>query len=300
MKRKAAILLGLILALTMALPAMAADLPELSPDVCVVDQSGVLSQETENLVEQANQALSPSGAQIGVVTVDFTGNSTTEEYAYEVFNAWGIGDSSKNNGVLLLLVIDGEDYWCMPGSGLNAALPTSTISTILSKKCEPGFAKGDYDDAVSQTVEAIAEELSYYYDLDGSTQQNSGDAGYYYEPWYSRWGQAIVWLVVILIVVIVLLAVLPGGRGPRSGGGGGGGFASGFLWGSMLSRPRRRYYAPPPPRRRPPPPPGGFGGFGGPRSGGFGGGRSFGGGAGRGGFGGMGGGRSFGGGAGRR
>ena len=141
MKRKAAILLGLILALTMALPAMAADLPELSPDVCVVDQSGVLSQETENLVEQANQALSPSGAQIGVVTVDFTGNSTTEEYAYEVFNAWGIGDSSKNNGVLLLLVIEGEDYWCMPGSGLNAALPTSTVSTILSKECGPGFAK---------------------------------------------------------------------------------------------------------------------------------------------------------------
>lgn len=304
MKRKAAFFLGLVLALTMALPALAADLPDLPKNQCVVDQADVLSQDTENQVEQANQSLSASGAQIGVVTVDFTGNATTEEYAYEVFNAWGIGDSSQNNGVLLLLVIEGDDYWCMPGSGLNAILPTSTLSTILSDYCEPGFAEKDYDQAVTETVSALARELSDAYGLDGS-QTSQTQTQPQPEPGFlaGGFGQVFLWLVVILVIVIIILALMPGGRGrgPRSGGGGGG-FFSGFLWGSMLGSRPRRYYAPPPPRRRPPPPP--RGGFGGPRGGGFGGGfgggRSFGGGAGRGGFGGMGGGRSFGGGAGRR
>lgn len=300
MKKTATFFLGLALALTMALPALAADLPDLPSDQCVVDQAGVLSQDTEDLVEEANQSLSASGAQIGVLTVDFTGNATTEEYAYDAFNTWGIGDSSKNNGVLLLLVIEGDDYWCMPGSGLNAILPTSTLSTILSDYCEPGFAQKDYDQAVTQTVSALTRELSDAYGLDGQTQsqvQTAPDPG----PAAGGFGQMFLWLVVILVIVIIVLALLPGGRGggPRSGGGGGGGgFLSGFFWGSVLGGRPRRYYAPPPPRRRPPPPPGGFGGFGGGRS--FGGGFGRGGGFGGGGFGGMGGGGSFGGGAGRR
>ena len=43
-----------------------------------------------------------SGAQIGVLTVDYTGNYSTEDYATQAFNAWGIGSASENNGVLIL------------------------------------------------------------------------------------------------------------------------------------------------------------------------------------------------------
>ncbi len=47
-----------------------------------------------------------NGAQIGVLTVEYTGNYSTEDYATQAFNAWGIGSSSNNNGVLILLVME--------------------------------------------------------------------------------------------------------------------------------------------------------------------------------------------------
>ena len=35
-----------------------------------------------------------SGAQIGVYTTDYVGNNTMEGYAYEVFQAWGLGSAA--------------------------------------------------------------------------------------------------------------------------------------------------------------------------------------------------------------
>ena len=58
------------------------------------------------------------------MTVDFIGESNIEEYARTLFNKWGIGDKDKNNGVLLLMVIGAENYWCQQGSGLESQLPT--------------------------------------------------------------------------------------------------------------------------------------------------------------------------------
>lgn len=308
MKRYFALFVSLLLAFAMAAAAFAVNLPSLPKDKCVVDDANVLTDAVEQAVADANNALLPSGAQIAVLTVYYTGSATTEEYAYEAFNKWGIGDSGKNNGVLLLLVINGDDYWCLPGSGLNSALPVSSISTILEEYCEPDFADKDYNEAVLKTVIALTAQLADAYNIDlnaGSAagtkpqQSSSGDG--------SGFMTLLVVVVIIAIILMVLMARPRGPRGPRPpyGGGGGGNFWTGYALGSMAGR-RRRYYAPPPSRRPPSPPRGGFGGYGGPRGGmggfggprggmggGFGGGRS-------GGFGGMGGGRSFGGGAGRR
>ena len=51
-----------------------------------------------------------AGRSIGVLTVDYTGNLTTEDYALQAFNTWGIGSSSENNGVLILLVMESQEY----------------------------------------------------------------------------------------------------------------------------------------------------------------------------------------------
>ena len=52
---------------------------------CVVDAAGVLSDSTTSELETLNAQLSSScdGAQIVVLTVDYTGSATTEDYATE-------------------------------------------------------------------------------------------------------------------------------------------------------------------------------------------------------------------------
>lgn len=265
-------------------PALAA--PELDPNTAVNDYAEILSAQTEEYVESISVALQDTcGAQIGVYTTEYIGNSTMEGYAYDVLNAWGLGSADKDNGVLLLLVPGEDDYYVTRGAGLETQLTISTLGTILDEELEPNWVTGDYDTGTQQTVRAIAEKLCSVYGIPTSTLDNAAQA-----PVQQSSSGGISPVAVVLILGAVLLAVFvivslnsprgpgPGPRPPRSGGGG---MGNALFWYGLgrASRPRRPRYPPPPPPGFGPGP-GGFGGprpprgggFGGPRPGGFGGG----------------------------
>ena len=102
---KSAIIIALIFVLAFALGcAKAENIPLSDEGAYALDKSGVLSSETENHIARYNQYLAEScGAQICVVTIptmDYVGYDDIENYAYDLFNAWGIGDKDEENGVL--------------------------------------------------------------------------------------------------------------------------------------------------------------------------------------------------------
>lgn len=81
-RRIAALLLVVTVGITALAPAASASsiqLPSLPKDQCVVDDAGVLSDSTTSELETINAQLSSScdGAQIGVLTVDYTGPPRT-------------------------------------------------------------------------------------------------------------------------------------------------------------------------------------------------------------------------------
>lgn len=164
-RRIAALLLVVTVGITALAPAASASsiqLPSLPKDQCVVDDAGVLSDSTTSELETLNAQLSSScdGAQIGVLTVDYTGSATTEDYATEAFNTWGIGSSSKNNGVLILLVMQSDqyadgDYYLTYGDGFRSTMladlrqapscrPWRTISPPRSTTQPSSPARGQY------------------------------------------------------------------------------------------------------------------------------------------------------------
>ena len=84
-KRVSALVLALVVGAAALCPAAlaAASLPDLPRDQCVVDDANVLSDSTTQAIIDLNAQLeqSCSGAHIGVLTVDYTGNYSTEDYA---------------------------------------------------------------------------------------------------------------------------------------------------------------------------------------------------------------------------
>ena len=76
--------------------------------------------------------------------MDYTGSLSTEDYATEAFNTWGLGSSSKNNGVLILLVMqsqqyDDGDYYVTLGTGFrNTTLEKQ--ASALAQTMEDSFA----------------------------------------------------------------------------------------------------------------------------------------------------------------
>lgn len=270
----------------------------------VIDNANVLSDQTEQYVTNLSVALQDScGAQIGVYTVEYIGNSTMEGYCYDLFNAWGLGDADKDNGVLLLLATkestpDGliGDYYLMRGMGLESQLSSETLSTLLNEQLEPSFALGDMDTGTRSITRALAGQLCTIYsltlDLDAiaagqgvpatPAAPQSGQSGTGSQPAAGDPGSAspqpakrgglgsmlITVFILVLVLGLIVLAVLlqPFGRRrrPRSHG----------VYVAPPPPPRRT--PPPPPRRRSPPPPpphsgpGGYHGGPPPRSGGSG------------------------------
>ena len=116
--RKPVLWVAFILILFLSVPTAAFAVVEAPAEIYVGDYANVLSEETERYIIEQNQALAgATGAQIVIVTVDFLDGMDIEDYAYTIFNDWGIGDAEKNNGLLLLLAIGEENYWAMQGKG---------------------------------------------------------------------------------------------------------------------------------------------------------------------------------------
>ena len=308
-KRISALVLVWVVCLSALSPAYAAkaDLPELPKDQCVVDEANVLNSSTEQTIIDLNNQLesSCSGAQIGVLTVEYTGNDSTEDYATQAFNAWGIGSSSNNNGVLILLVMESAqyadgDYYLTYGDGFrNTTLAKQ--SSAIAQTMEDQFAAKDYDGAVTTCARNVANTIADIYgvSLSGGTG-NGSTVQPGYQGGQSSGGSALTDILTLVVSVVLLIVIIRSMAYV---------FASpcGWLWCFGGPRPPRRRRGPPPPppggfyggSRGPRPPRGGFGGMGGGSFGGGAGRGGFGGGSFGGGFGGMGGGSSHGGGGGR-
>ncbi len=224
-----------MLFLVLSLAALAVNVPKPTSDFYVNDFAGVLSQSTKDAIIAKNEQLEQqTGAQIVVTVVDNAGGLSMEELAYQMFNQWEIGDADENNGVLLLLSIEDDDYHCLQGKGLERLLPTTTLSRILQEDLEPDFAARDYDAGVYKTFLSLYDEVDSIYANGGTAHSGGYDAA---ETKIKLWGM-IVLLIVGLIVISTLSRFL---RRLRYHFPFGSGYASGYAAGRMDGS-RRRYY----------------------------------------------------------
>lgn len=226
-RRIAALLLVVTVGITALAPAASASniqLPSLPKDQCVVDDAGVLSDSTTSELKTLNAQLSSScdGAQIGVLTVDYTGSATTEDYATEAFNTWGIGSSGKNNGVLILLVMQSDqyadgDYYLTYGDGFRSTLLADQASSLV-QTMEDDFAAKKYDAAVLTCATNVANTIAEVYGvtLSGGTIYSDGSDAQTTHPsvepvppqkHYSIWESFIGGIFSMLAYIILFITV---------------------------------------------------------------------------------------------
>lgn len=215
-KRISALVLAVVVSAAVLCPAaFAAQLPNLPKDQCVVDGAGVLSSSTVQTITELNAQLesSCSGAQIGVLTVEYTGNDSTEDYATQAFNAWGIGSSSNNNGVLILLVMESAqyadgDYYLTYGDGFrNTTLAKQ--SSAIAQTMEDQFAAKDYDGAVTTCARNVANTIADIYgvSLSGGTG-NGSTVQPGYQGGQSSGGSTLTDILTLVVSVVLLIVII--------------------------------------------------------------------------------------------
>lgn len=135
------------------------------PNTIVSDLAGILSGDQQQSLERKLVAFNDStSTQIAVVIMHSTGNYEIADYSVQLFNKWKIGQSDKNNGILLLVAIDDHKVWITTGYGVEGVLPDALAKRIVENEIVPAFRRGDYyggiDDATNSIMALVKGEFS--------------------------------------------------------------------------------------------------------------------------------------------
>jgi len=135
--------------------------PKSLGEAYVSNPDSLLAPATEQDLNATLQALDQSGrAHIDVVAVRSIGEEVPKTAVTALFNSWKIGDKDRNNGLLLLLVLDQRRVEMETGYGLEADLPDVTCFRIQQQYMVPLLREERYDEAVRQGVAALIRQLS--------------------------------------------------------------------------------------------------------------------------------------------
>lgn len=96
-----------------------------------------------------------TGAEAVAVVVDNIEPNDIDEFATELFEAWGLGKSDVDNGLLILIAKDLRKAVIRTGYGMEGILPDITCSRILRTDMFPQFRKGQYGQGLVDALTSI-------------------------------------------------------------------------------------------------------------------------------------------------
>ncbi|GAB2963218.1 hypothetical protein GCM10027048_35090 [Hymenobacter coalescens] len=135
--------------------------PETLGEAYVSDPDQVLSPATVADLNATLRSLDQAGrAHIDVAVARSIGEAVPKTAAYELFRRWQVGDAARDNGLLILLVLDQRRIEFETGYGLEADLPDALCYRIQQRYMVPAARAGQYDAAVRQGVAAVIRQLT--------------------------------------------------------------------------------------------------------------------------------------------
>lgn len=237
----------------------AVNYPSPTQDFYVNDTAEVLTADTSEFIIKESQNLQQqTGAQVAVLIVPSLEEQPIEDYALKILRDWGIGDKTKNNGVLILVSIGDKTSRIEVGYGLEGALNDAKTGRIQDEFMIPSFQQGNYAAGIVEGYKAVVNEIYKEYNIDyqlsmggfvspgvdnRASEKDSSKIGEFFKN-LSLWQKILIGVIILILLILdwvflggevtrfLLLMLIS--RGNRSGGGGGnsGGGGSGGGGGS--------------------------------------------------------------------
>lgn len=132
-----------------------------NPSGFVNDFAGIFtSEQKQNLETKLSAYEKQSTNEVSVVTVKSLGGDYIENYTEKLFKDFGIGKKDKNNGLLLLIVLEDREMRIEIGYGLEGDLTDAESASIIRNVLTPAFQKEDYYGGVNTAIDLIINKLS--------------------------------------------------------------------------------------------------------------------------------------------
>ncbi len=134
---------------------------KVSENRLVSDPGKVLSESARvGLDSRLTDLEAKTTAQVAVVILPSIGTQNDFQFAQELFTHWGIGQSSNDNGLLILVIMDQRTVRFHTGRGLEGMLPDVVCKRIQEQYMVPLFREGRTDEAVASGVDQVIKILT--------------------------------------------------------------------------------------------------------------------------------------------
>jgi len=237
MRLKNILLLACLLALAALTGATRTHAAFPAPRGAVNDFAGVLSTGSKARMQAlAAEILQKTGTSVVVGVFKTLEGQDPDQFANELFEAWGIGKKGEDKGVLIMLALQERRVRIETGFGVEGILPDGLVGSILDRYVVPLLKQNRYEEGLLNAMAAVAQVIAKDagVEITGTVQatQRRNTARRRASP------LSLLPLIIIFLILVstrsgrrmlpfILLMALSGGRG---GGGsfGGGGFSGGF------------------------------------------------------------------------
>ncbi|MBY0426762.1 MAG: TPM domain-containing protein [Cytophagales bacterium] len=172
-----------------------ADIPEKPSNPQLVNDFAHIfsTDEAQALEYKLRKYNDTTSTQIAVVTVESLDGYDIAQYGQELGDKWGIGQKSKNNGVLILISKTDRNVNISTGYGMEGVLPDVICKRIIDRIIVPAFKQGNYYGGIDEATSVIIGLASGTYKAD-----KIGKGG----SWKSY---GFVLLLIILFVVLPMI-----------------------------------------------------------------------------------------------
>ncbi|MEM2139329.1 MAG: TPM domain-containing protein, partial [Candidatus Woesearchaeota archaeon] len=172
------------------------------------DYSGLLSEQEILEIEPILKEIYDSKiAEYSIVIINSTEGIDIESFSYNLAEG-SLGNKEKNNGLLLLIVLDDKKYRFEVGRGLEPLLPDVVVARIGRKYIEENFKNGFYKKGLLETSLAIKEYLFnntegiYFKDIKKEVQ-------------FEKNAELRAFIILIILIIIAILIIYLASKNTR-------------------------------------------------------------------------------------
>ena len=185
-------------------------------ETSVYDYINLLSESQKKNLEQKLIRYSDStSTQIVMAIIRSTEGENITYLGAQWGQKWGIGQETKDNGILVLLAKEDRKIAINTGYGVEGSLTDAMSRRIIENVIIPQFKQDDYYGGLNNGADAIFQVLNGEFQEDRTFDDNPGFPFEAFLP------------IIIFIVILIILS----SRNRRNKGGRGGGKKSGLdLW----------------------------------------------------------------------
>lgn len=155
--------------------------------------------------------------QVALVCLNSIGTNVPKDFATDLFNEWKLGLVNKDNGLLILFVLDQRRIEFETGNGTESVLTDYQCTQIIDEYMIDHFKEGDYDKGLVRGMNAVANHLSgkivdtYLEDFGDDLMNDIEQQSYNQQASTPFFAKSSFWIVVLawhMIFVIALLIAL--------------------------------------------------------------------------------------------